>query len=375
MVALLEPTNLLDDLQLLSEQRSTGKLILSNRKLTCIFHFFNGRLMYVQDNLYPVRRLKRALNCNNFTGFLSPEDLQKKEIWQTQLLYQAINKKQLRLIDIKKIISDVATECIIELGDYNKLQKKWQPTTKTELNLCQLLSLSQPEIIAKISSLRELQKQSEILNLSGIHPNLIPVLKKEISEQKFAILKQYLNGKHTIWDISNKLNKSLTEVIKLFSYFQSQKIIDLKEIKDLKITDLIENITEKKTTQKTEKKALIAVIDANELISHKYQHILGNDNYQILSINDPMRGFGRLIDTKPDVILINLKLPNVDGYTVSRFLRQSEVFQTTPIFIVTENEQEIDLSRGKIFGATDFLVKSQAENTLLNLVTQYTSKL
>lgn len=133
MIALLKPTNLLEDLQLLAEQKSTGELILSNNNLSCIFHFVNGRLMYVADNLHPIRRLKRALGDHDLDGFLSLKELQKNKVWQSELLYQAISKKQIHLTDVKQIITKVATECIMELGSYANLQKKWQPQVKSEL--------------------------------------------------------------------------------------------------------------------------------------------------------------------------------------------------------------------------------------------------
>ncbi len=371
MVALLEPTTLLEDFQLLAEQKSTGELILSNQNLVCNFHFINGRLMYVADNLHPIRRLKRALGDHDFVGFLSLKEEQENKVWQSELLYQAISKKQLHLTDVKQIITKVATECIMELGSYANLQKKWQPQVKSELSFFQLLALSPPEIVANLSPVIQSQEKGETDNLSQINPSLVPVLKQGIKEKNVTVFSEYLNGKYTIWDVSKKLNKSVTQMIKLLSHLATKKIIELKQVNDLNITDLTGTILNNIPSKKTEKKTLIAVIDANELIGHKYQQILGDHGYKILNINEPMRGFGQLVDSKPDVIFIDLSLQNVDGYSVCRFLRQSEVFATTPIVILTENDSQINLVRGKIFGATDFLVKSQAENKLLNLVSQY----
>jgi chemotaxis family two-component system response regulator PixG len=84
-----------------------------------------------------------------------------------------------------------------------------------------------------------------------------------------------------------------------------------------------------------------------------------------------MRGFTQLIEQKPDLILLDLQLPNVDGYSVCKFLRDSSVFEKTPIIILTAHNTVVDRVRAKQVGATAFLGKPPQSQELLQMVQKY----
>jgi len=93
--------------------------------------------------------------------------------------------------------------------------------------------------------------------------------------------------------------------------------------------------------------------------------------YQMLSIPEPMRGFGQLIEHKPDLILLDLLLPNADGYSICKFLRETPVFKETPIIILTAKNTQIDRVRAQLVGATGFLGKPPQPQELLQMIQKY----
>ena len=86
-----------------------------------------------------------------------------------------------------------------------------------------------------------------------------------------------------------------------------------------------------------------------------------------------MAGFGTLIEHKPDLILLDLNMPNANGYSVCKFLRETPVFGKTPIIILTAQDNVIDRTRAKLAGANDFISKPPEPQALIKLLHSYLS--
>ena len=99
-------------------------------------------------------------------------------------------------------------------------------------------------------------------------------------------------------------------------------------------------------------KATIACIDDSPVLAHTLKKILVSAGYEVLIIQEPMRGFTQLIEHQPSLILLDLMLPNADGYSVCKFLRDTPIFEKTPIIILTGQNKPIDRARARLAGAT-----------------------
>jgi two-component system, chemotaxis family, response regulator PixG len=64
-------------------------------------------------------------------------------------------------------------------------------------------------------------------------------------------------------------------------------------------------------------------------------------------------------------------MPTVNGYSVCKFLRETNFFKTTPIIILTSKDTIVDRTRAKLAGATDFLSKPPETQELLQVIRQY----
>ena len=92
----------------------------------------------------------------------------------------------------------------------------------------------------------------------------------------------------------------------------------------------------------------MACIDDSPIVIHNLKSILGPAGFQVLSIPEPMAGFAQLIEHKPDLILLDLNMPNANGYSICKFLRETPVFGQTPIIILTAQDNVIDRTRAKL---------------------------
>ncbi|WP_373540286.1 response regulator [Chamaesiphon sp.] len=124
--------------------------------------------------------------------------------------------------------------------------------------------------------------------------------------------------------------------------------------------------------QSSDKKYKIACIDDSPFILDEMEKILGkHSQYSLTKIEDPVKAAAMIFRLKPDLILMDITMPDINGYKLCRLFRSSAAFKTTPIIMVTGNKGLLDKARAKLVGATDYLTKPFSQTELLALVEKY----
>jgi len=108
-------------------------------------------------------------------------------------------------------------------------------------------------------------------------------------------------------------------------------------------------------------KILIIEDEANirELISYN----LINNNYKVLEAEDGLQGLETAIKEKPDLILLDLMLPGMNGLDICKDLRNRG--SKIPIIILTAKNEDIDKVMGLEFGADDYMTKPFSVHELM----------
>ncbi len=116
----------------------------------------------------------------------------------------------------------------------------------------------------------------------------------------------------------------------------------------------------------------IACIDDSPIVLDELERFLQkNGNYLLTKIENPIQASSLIFRLKPDLILMDVTMPNINGYQLCHLFRDSATFKHTPIIMVTGNKGLIDKARAKIVGATDYLTKPFTEEKLLEIVKKY----
>ncbi len=92
--------------------------------------------------------------------------------------------------------------------------------------------------------------------------------------------------------------------------------------------------------------------------------MLQRQGYQISAATSGEQGLGKALDEKPDLILLDVMMPDMDGYEVARRLRKNPTTTTTPILMFTAKTQLDDKVTGFEVGADDYLTKPTHPNKL-----------
>lgn len=98
----------------------------------------------------------------------------------------------------------------------------------------------------------------------------------------------------------------------------------------------------------------ILIIEDEERIREELQEYVGNMGYRVDAVTDFQRVLPSVQEANPDLILLDINLPYIDGYTLSREIRKQS---NVPIIIVTSRDNEMDELMSMNLGADDFVTK------------------
>jgi two-component system, chemotaxis family, response regulator PixG len=194
-----------------------------------------------------------------------------------------------------------------------------------------------------------------------------------------------MQGQRTFWDVAMRMRRPLPEVLKSILPLIHQGLIAFNDIPDLN-NPFVRAPAPEVTTAATVpakvnmtaapapsrvRKGMIACIDDSPMIGEQIKEILQPFGYEVKVITNPLQGIATLLQDKPDLIFLDLVMPNTNGYELCTFLRKTSAFQNLPIVILTGHDGVIDRMRAKMAGASDFMSKPPDAMKVLQMVEKH----
>ncbi|MEB3292583.1 MAG: response regulator [Synechococcales bacterium] len=112
----------------------------------------------------------------------------------------------------------------------------------------------------------------------------------------------------------------------------------------------------------------IVCIDDSPTVLQAINCFLDDQAFSVVMINDPVKALMQVVRSQPDLILLDVGMPNLDGYELCSLLRRHPNFKTTPIIMVTGHTGFIDRAKAKLVGASNYLTKPFTQAELLKTV-------
>jgi two-component system, chemotaxis family, response regulator PixG len=104
-----------------------------------------------------------------------------------------------------------------------------------------------------------------------------------------------------------------------------------------------------------------------------YLESLDEQSFSVILINDPVKALMQIVRSKPDLILLDVTMPGLDGYELCSLLRRHPNCKQTPIIMVTGNTGFVDRARAKLVGASGYLTKPFTQSDIIKTVFKHLS--
>lgn len=114
-------------------------------------------------------------------------------------------------------------------------------------------------------------------------------------------------------------------------------------------------------------KRILVVDDETQLVEMVTMRLEAS-GYEVISAADGQEGLDKARRDKPDLIILDLMLPKIDGYKVCRMLKFDEKYMSIPIIMFSARAQESDRQMGMQVGADDYVTKPFDPKVLLEKI-------
>ncbi|WP_373528446.1 response regulator [Nostoc sp.] len=118
----------------------------------------------------------------------------------------------------------------------------------------------------------------------------------------------------------------------------------------------------------TKKLYTIFCIDNSPIVLNAIKSYLDEQTFSFVGVTDSLKALMQIIHTKPDIILLDISMPNLDGYELCSLLRKHSHFKNTPVIMVSEKSGFIDRVRAKMIRASGYLNKPFTQGDLLKVI-------
>lgn len=118
-------------------------------------------------------------------------------------------------------------------------------------------------------------------------------------------------------------------------------------------------------------KNTILVIDDEPEVVGLLKKRLEKTGYKVITAIDGMEGFKKACEKKPDLILLDIIMPRVDGLDILRRLRAEESTCEIPVVMVTAKGRTDSIFEAQTYGATDYIIKPFQWSELLRFIKRY----
>lgn len=331
--------------------------------------FLNGQIVYCQAGDSSLSRIgdylrhyrvDKQLDKMQLAGLASTNSPEYAYLWQL-LERNIINPKVAR-----SIIHGLVHETLFDLLSLH------QGSFIFDLDTALVPQLTTLEIAPLVTKITKQVQEWKQLYPQIQSPEQLPVLadivrlRSSLPPATVNKLQHWADGKTTLRQLARYLNRDILTVSKaIYPYVQQGWL------------QLVYSTTNHSSTQQQDHEQVgnqigrIVCIEDAIAICETIESILKPQGYEVISLTNPLEALSLVFQLKPDLILCDITMPELDGYEICAMLRHSTVFRLLPIIMLTGKDGFIDRVRARMVGATDYLTKPFADTELLMLVEKY----
>lgn len=233
----------------------------------------------------------------------------------------------------------------------------------------QLTSISvSPTLTEIIKQIQEWKQFSPHIQSPDQCPAIIDLehLRNALKPSTLEILTHWVDGKTSIRQMARYLNRDILTVARAIYPYVTRGFVQLNP----PIHNGKGNRREL-SLPKDHHVPRIVCIDDSATIRKAVEFILNHQGYEATGISNPIKALSLVFQLKPDLILCDIAMPELDGYEICAMLRKSTAFRQTPIVMLTGKDGFIDRVKARVVEATDYLTKPFGASELTTIIEKY----
>lgn len=332
--------------------------------------FLNGKIAYASDSERSLSRLRdylRRYKANTALDHLELPSIDSINAPEYGYLWVLLEKHILTPAQGRSIIQSMIRETLFDLLSLHNGYFVFEvsPALAPQLTTLEIAPLV-TKIMKQVQEWKQFHPQIQSPNQCPVITDLVQ-LRAALPETAFRTLRQWADGKTSLRQLSRYLNRDILTVAKaIYPYVRKGWV------------QLVSATAHEASTPRWDGEAKgipqvprIVCIDDDMAIGKTVEYILQAKGYEVTAIRDPVQALTLVFQSKPDLILCDLAMPELDGYEICGMLRQSTAFRQTPIIMLTGKDGFIDRVRARMVGSTDYLTKPFGASELLMLLEKY----
>ncbi|MCJ7774064.1 MAG: response regulator [Desulfobacterales bacterium] len=119
------------------------------------------------------------------------------------------------------------------------------------------------------------------------------------------------------------------------------------------------------------KKKTVLVVEDSSTTRAVVRTTLGQKGYRVIEAVDGLEALSKLSAVKPDLILLDIILPKMDGYQILAAIKKKPALKDIPVIMLTAKDKVMDKVKGKLAGSREYLTKPFDPEELLDVIIKY----
>ena len=115
----------------------------------------------------------------------------------------------------------------------------------------------------------------------------------------------------------------------------------------------------------------ILIVDDEPNIVLSLEYLMKKANYDVRVARDGQEALRAVAERKPDLVLLDVMLPKLDGFSVCQTIRDNPEWKDVRIIILTARGRDIEREKGLALGADDYITKPFSTREVVQRVTQH----
>jgi len=117
----------------------------------------------------------------------------------------------------------------------------------------------------------------------------------------------------------------------------------------------------------------ILIVEDSRNISLMVKMCLEKYGYEVISVYDGVEAVEKVFNIHPDLVLLDVVIPRMNGYLVAQTIKQNDDTRHIPVIMMSAKAQMDDINNALKLGAEDYLVKPFSPDTLIEKIRKYIS--